>query len=74
MPDAKWWQKERLMSLGELTHHINIVRNKGTLRNYIKKGVWVDGVNIKMEAKRISGVYHSSVEAYFRFIDAQNQS
>lgn len=63
------------MPLRELRRHLPLKRDVKSLRNWIQKGVKVPGRShrVHMEAVWIAGDLHSSVPAYRRFVEAQNE-
>jgi hypothetical protein len=73
--------EETTCSLNELAKRAFSARGRGpshaahrtTVLRWIIRGVKVNGVTVKLEAKRIGRYWATSFEAYDRFIRAMNQ-
>ena len=62
--------KESLFSLRELSRKIKLRRTPHNLGVWCKDGLQsATGKQIKLEYVEIGGAYHSSIEAYERFIE-----
>ncbi|MHC4431729.1 MAG: hypothetical protein ACYTBS_07810 [Planctomycetota bacterium] len=72
------YRKERTFPLSELSRELaaarNIERSAFTLRRWINDGVEVRGRRHYLDSINIGGVRHSSLEAFDRFVEAQNQT
>ena len=64
---------ERLYPLSEICTYLPVDKCYKTVYGWTQKGVLgISGQRVKLEWKVSSGVRHTSVEAYYRFIDRQN--
>lgn len=72
------YKNERVYPLAEFCRELSAVRGveRGprTIRDWIKNGCnGLGGERIKLEGITICGSLHTSLEAYDRFVEAQNQ-
>lgn len=65
---------ETLYSLRQIVDVLPVQRTYWTVYKWATKGVAVDSKEerVTLKTRKVGGVMHTSIEAYYRFIDEQN--